>query len=319
MRSRLYLFITALFACTAPTTGEGVRIVTWNVKDCMKVADVEQRANDFKTAFEELQPEILLIQEVTSQAVVERIAKKMGLDLNIWSIAVSDFAQSDGAHRGAFEVAIISKFPFTQVIEYDPSPDNSGDDPEELSLDPVAKIGIRDVRTSRGFLWANIADINLTIFVVHLKSSLGRTGLRDASNAEKRELVTAAVAVGVLEDLQFFPGYAHLVAGDFNVGCDDDKKNGSDLKVDCFAIDCDADRYDETHALLGAGLVGDLRMTNVVLPFATTSTFPSFGGSPIDNIYVTGPLSRRFRDTKIIEKTFNSDHRPVLTVFDEPN
>jgi len=265
-----------------------IRIVSWNVRDIFSLSDVASRADDLRTVVVELAPDILLIQEVTSAEIVRAIRDSAGLD--DYYFACSDFVQSDSETRNAFEVAIISRFPFDQVIEYDPSPDNNEweEDPEEMAIEAQKKIGISEVGTSRGFLWANISDLKLTVFVVHLKSSLGRKGMADKSNAEKRELVAAAVATGVLEDLTLFSGYAHLVAGDFNVGHSDTEKNGKNLKIDCYDDCGSTDLYDETHALLSEGIVGGLIMKNLVSGI-TTSTYPSYPGSPIDNIYVTGP------------------------------
>lgn len=122
-------------------------------------------------------------------------------------------------------------------------------------------------------------------------------------------------AMSVLEDSMLFPGYAYLVAGDFNVGHSDKEKNGKSLKKDCYK-DCGRkDRYDETHALLRSGLVHGLKMNNLAkgIPDAT---YPGFPGSPIDNIYVYGDLAERFEPAKKASKAYGSDHLPVWTFYD---
>jgi endonuclease/exonuclease/phosphatase family metal-dependent hydrolase len=303
----LFSFISAVFAAE-------VRIVTWNTKDLFSVNDVKNRKDDLKKMAETVKPDILCIQEVTSLAIVQEVRKVM--ELNDYHVAASDFVQSDSQHRNAFEVAIISKYPFTQVIEYDPSPDNREDegDPEEISLEPMLKIGIRDVGTSRGYLWARIDEVKLTVAVVHLKSSVGRKGWADRGNAEKRELVAAAVAAGVNEDKDLFKGYSFLVAGDFNVGHSDQEKNGDDLEADCYSNCGNKDRYDETHALLSEGLVSELKMKNLALHI-TDSTYPSYPGSPIDNIYLDGASLNKFSNATKSSEAFGSDHVPVWTVF----
>ena len=256
---------TAMALGLAPALAGDVRIVTWNVKDIFSASDVAARASDLANMAAEIKPDILCLEEVTSLSVVEAIAKKM--HLNDFHVACSDFAQSDAPNRNAFEVAIVSRYPFTQVIEYDPSLDNQEDedDPEELKLTPPKKLGIEGSGGSRGCLWARIDDVKLTVAVVHLKSSLGNVGAPDAGNARKREYVVSAVAAGVNEDIAYFPGFSFIVLGDFNVGHSDTKKNGISVAADCHQ-NCGAneDRYDETHALLGAGLVGSLKMK--VLP-----------------------------------------------------
>ena len=315
----LCLCITTLaFATTA--LAKEVKIVTWNVREMFSLGDVEARKGDLKSFGKEVNPDIVLLQEITSCKIVKKIAKQMGLKNA--HIACSDFSQNDNNRHASFEVAIISRFPINQVIEYDPSPDNRVDenDPPELKLEAVSKIGIKPSGTSRGYLWAEIEELELTVAVVHLKSSLGKVGLEDASNAEKREFVIATVAAGVLEDADFFSGYSYLVAGDFNVGHSDSSKNGRSLKKDCFEACGHRDRYDETHALLGKGLVGGLKMENLVAGIST-STFPSFPGSPIDNIYVSGRREEDFESAQVPgdpSKTYGSDHLPVWTIYTFP-
>jgi endonuclease/exonuclease/phosphatase family metal-dependent hydrolase len=313
---RLSLAVVLLITATVCAEQE-VRIVTWNVKDLMSVSDVNDRKADLKSLAQATRPDILCLQEITSLAIAKEIRDAM--ELSSYHVACSDFVQSDGANRSAFEVALVSRFPFTQVIEYDPSADNRDyeDDPQEITLAPVLQLGIQDVNTSRGYLWARIASLKLTVAVVHLKSSRGRMGNSDRKNAEKRELVAAAVAAGVNEDDSYFPDYSFIVLGDFNVGHSDTKKNGTALDSDCYANCGNQDRYDETHALLGGGLVGGLKMKNLVLAI-TDSTYPSFPGSPIDNIYVAGAFKDKFSDAQKASDTFGSDHLPVWTVLTTP-
>lgn len=216
------------------------------------------------------------------------------------------------------EVGIISRYPFARVIEYDPSPDNRavrGDVPE-LALQPDLKLGIPppdDPARVRGFLWVRIDEPRLTIAIVHLKSSRGLDGGKDLGNARLREFVAAAVAASVREDRSHFPDHTCVVAGDFNVGHADAGKNGRDIRDDHPAPLSDRhDGYDETHALLGRGLAGGLRMRNL-LAHTREPSYPSFPGSAIDLIYVVGPQAERFTPAVIVSSTFGSDHCPVVT------
>jgi endonuclease/exonuclease/phosphatase family metal-dependent hydrolase len=258
-----------------------------------------------------IKPDILLVEEITSLPVLEAVRDAMGL--HGFHVACSDFSPEDKPDYSDFEVGIISRWPLNQVIEYDPSPDattEAGLSTEEV-LNPELKLGVRkppgDVR---GYLWARIDAVKLTVSVVHLKSSRGSAGPDDFENARKREFVAAAVAVGVLDDRQFWPEYNCVVAGDFNVGHSDKGKNGHDLFHD---TDGPAnDGYDDTHAMFADGIVGGLRMNNLVL-HSTKPTYPGMPGTPIDNIYVVGPQLSSFKPAIVEESTFSSDHRPVWT------
>jgi len=311
-------FLTIIFLLSFhESRSEDIIIATWNVKDALSVQNVKARKNDFKKFAQEVSPDVLLIQEVTSEEIVIEIRDAMGI--KDYYLACSDFVQSDGANRNAFEVAIVSRYPFGQIVEYDPTPDNkeSEEDPDEVTLEPLKKLGIKESQTSRGFLWASIPELKLTVVVVHLKSSLGAVGFSDSKNAEKREFVVAGVAASVLEDFELFPDYTCVVGGDFNVGHSDKAKNGKNLKIDCYEDCGNTDLYDDTHALLKEGLVGGVRMRNLVSGI-TGSTYPSFPGSPIDNIYVAGPAKDKFQPAKVSSKNYGSDHLTVWTVLKLP-
>lgn len=113
------------------------------------------------------------------------------------------------------------------------------------------------------------------------------------------------------DQLNTFSDYTFVVAGDFNVGHSDSKKNGTSLLHDCYKRCDNNDGYDDTHALLETELVSGVEMTNLTLSHEST-TYPKFPGSPIDNIYVQGPLSDKFSSAIIREETYGSDHLPVL-------
>jgi endonuclease/exonuclease/phosphatase family metal-dependent hydrolase len=292
-----------------------IRIATWNVKDVFTVEEVKARQADFRAAGKSLKPDILLLQEVTSYRVADAVRKAMGL--KGYYVACSDFVQSDNPNRQNFEVAVISRYPFSHVIEYDATPDNADEkeeDPPETRLVPPAELQLTKVGVSRGFLWVSMEGIKMNIAVVHLKSSLGLTGKADAKNAQQREYVAAAVAASVAEDLKKFSDYALLVGGDFNVGHSDQTKNGKILEEDCYTGDPKKDGYDDTHALLSEGFVAGLRMKNLALGIME-STYPEYPGTPIDNIYVAGKGAERFAPAKKATKTFGSDHTPVWTTF----
>ena len=305
-----------LSGCNPPRDRD-VRIVTWNAEAVFTVEDVRKRSADFKALAAQLKPTILLLQEVTSTEVVRALRDEMGL--KGYYIACSDFA-IDGKQFDSLEVAIVSAYPLLDVIEYDPTPDRHGPDNAnavELQLPDVTSFGIRQENVGRGYLWASIPDLNLTVAVVHLKSSRGKDGREDVENALKRETVIGAVALGVLADRSQYPDFTYVVAGDFNVGHSDRRKNGRNLRIDSIDAGSGQDLYDDTHAILSDGIMDDLRMTNLTLGI-TDATYPSFPGSPIDNIYVAGREAGRFDAAQKSTSTFGSDHTPVWTTYRRP-
>lgn len=285
---------------------ESITIVTWNIgRDPISAAE-------YRDFFETIEPELILLQEIRDkQEVLDLLSHSTHDD---WHVALSLF----DTRRGKEEVAIASRAPLERVIEFDPFTDESEPDVEEVPLAPLLKFGIEPVGTQRGFLWAHIPNWRLTVCAVHMKSSVGRTGEDDASNAVKRELVAAGIAQSVVQDIYLFDPeeYAFVVGGDFNVGHADARKNGVDLKEDCYENCRNRDGYDETHALLRGGLIYGLRMVNLSEQMMT-STFPSYPGTPIDVIYVSGDSLQRFSPAQkpANDVTFGSDHTPVWTEF----
>jgi endonuclease/exonuclease/phosphatase family metal-dependent hydrolase len=325
IEGRLCVAALALLTAAPAAAEEFVRIVTWNVLKCRSVAEVDARGDDFRQAFEVLRPDILLLQEVNSVAVVRQILQRAGEAPDKWSVRCTEFSPGDGDTWDDLEVAIASRIPITHAVEYDPEPDNNERGLIERRLRVADKLPIAPVGTKRGFLWAQIADLKLTVVNTHLKSSGGKRGQEDADNARQREFVAAAMAQCVLDDLQTFPGYAVLVGGDLNVGVADATKNGRDLSSECLELDCgEADRYDETHAILSGGLVGlQMRSLFDYWSMYEGNTYPGFPGTPIDNLYAAGGGADRFLGAQIVihpdannaELTFGSDHRPVLAIL----
>ncbi|MDA7946088.1 MAG: endonuclease [Hyphomicrobiaceae bacterium] len=300
---------SVLWLASAAAQSMSINIVTWNAREVFSSAIVQDRKEDFRRFSKAMKPDILVLQEFTSCSLARQIRDAMGLQ--DFHLACSDFMQEDKPKHSNFEIAIISRFEFDDVVEFDATPDNdSPDEPEEERIRPLEDIGIVPTRASRGFLWVRIDDLNLSLIGVHLKSANGLVGRKDRKNARKRELVAAAIAAYINKLRVSDPDLTHVVAGDFNVGHSDAKKNGSDLLVDCYRRCRGRDRYDDTHAIFRDGLVGGLRMKNLAASI-TTSTFPSFPGTPIDNIYVHGPNAERFLSAVKSAQTFGSDHVAV--------
>lgn len=303
---------------------EQARIALWNGQELFDRERVETREDDIRRFCRTVQPDVLVIDEVCSRNVVLAVALIMRSELNTGylHIACSDFNQTDDDQYASFEVGIISRYPLTQVVEYDISPDNQpygrrGEPAERLlTADSLLKLGLDKADPGRGFLWARIDQLKLTLCATHLKSS--RSG-SDLLNAMQREYVAGAMALSVNEDKRLFPEHTHLVIGDLNVGFTDQKKNGKDLDEDVEDPGAPGDRYDETHALLGGGLVEGLKMKNLTAGVGETYDDTRFTGSgPIDNIYVTGPREAKFQAAEKSNSTFGSDHFAVHTDYERP-
>ncbi|HEX6986435.1 MAG TPA: hypothetical protein VF170_13715 [Planctomycetaceae bacterium] len=326
---RTLLSIAALLL-SGTAAAEDVKIVLWNGEELFDLDRVNARRADIEAFAGATRPDILLIDEVCSLAVVDEVRRiveaAVGAEGGTYHAYCSDFTQRDDQRHGSFEVGIVSRFRADQVVEFDVQTDNKlygrDGEPEEVRLDPssLLKLGLRRAGSERGFLWARFDDLKLTVCVAHLKSSQGAGGEADYENSLKREFIAAAMALSVLNDKELFPDYSMAVIGDLNVGATDSAKNGGDLDVDSFEAG-EGDLYDDTHALLGGGLVAGLRMTNLTEGVGETYFDPQGrfeGTGPIDNIYVTGAGEGRFATAEKGTDRFNSDHFPVWTVYEAP-
>jgi len=226
--------------------------------------------------------------------------------------AISSFATGNGN----LEVGIISRFPLTDIVEFDRSPDNQNSIIAEEKLERVNKPGIAPVGVCRGFLVAKVPVLNAFVIAVHMKSSRGRTGNSDRSNAQKRELVAAACAVHMVDLLEDNPNHSIIFGGDVNVGISDTNKNGTDLTDDR------GDGYDDTHAILLNNLVtDDLELKSLVEgmdgTYVGNDNVPDFPGTgAIDVIYAAGPMSELLGKGVRASSRFGSDHLAVYTCTD---
>jgi len=311
---RASVILLILMAFCGHAIGEEIRIVTWNASKLCCEADVEFRRTELLKMAQEVEPDILIVQEVECLEVAEALRDTM--HLSDYSIACSSFRVDDNC-LNSLEVAVLSRFDIKDVIEYDPvfEEDNDGYKHRQMRLERRPELGGIRIRFARGFLWVVIPELHITLSAVHLKSSYGKDpGMQDNANALKRELCAAAVASKVAEDLNQYSDYAHIVAGDFNVSHLDKHKSGKRLDIDSYDLADTLDGYDETHALLSFGLIRDVRMRNL-MENKTKNTLDSIGFGPIDYIYVAGERQWLFDEAEIITDTYGSDHHPVLTVY----
>ncbi|MEM7758487.1 MAG: lamin tail domain-containing protein [Cyanobacteria bacterium P01_A01_bin.40] len=275
-------------------------MATWNVAFIDRSAD----ELDLDGYAEEVDFDILIVNEIKQNADLNDLKAAMGKE-NFFT-AISSI---DVGNRG-LEVGIISRFPLTDIVEFDRSLDNSGG-VDERKLERVDIRGIANVGVGRGFLVAKIPQLQLFVVATHLKSSRGRSGDSDRNNAQKRELVAAAISEEVLQLRENNPDYSVIFGGDINVGVTDSNKNGVILDNDT------TDGYDDTHAILELGLINGLKMKslakNVDGTFVGNGNSPLFPGTgAIDVLYVVGPLSDSFGEAQATSSSFGSDHLGVF-------
>ncbi len=311
-----FAILVLLFA-TPLVSAKEIKIVLWNSEKLFDVISVYRRADDLRAFGEHFKDaDIVILGEVTSLDVIDAARNRMGF--TSYYTACSDFVQDDSDTFNSLEVGVISRFPLSNVVEFDPSPDNMGTtgEPAEERLVNVGLRGVSNVTPPRGFFTVDVPAIGVTLVATHLKSSRGSAGAGDYENAKKREFVAAAIAKFVANKLRDNSAATVLVAGDMNVGETDLQKNGFLLTQDRFNID-DGDLYDDTHAIFSAGLVDGLHMASLTKALGTeTYDNPRFAGAgPIDCMYVAGKQAGDFTLAKMSAETFGSDHFAVSVRF----
>lgn len=308
--------LALLFLVAVPSPAEEVKIVLWNAKAMFGPGAATSRSSDleaFGTTFSDA--DIIILDEVTSLETVDAVRDEIGFASSHSHTACSDFNQNDNNTFSSLEVGFISRLPLANVIEFDPSPDNTGatGEPAEQALVRVGTIGGSNV-ADRGFLTARVPSLGLTILATHLKSSGGGD---EASNARKREFVAAAMARFVAQAKNANPNETLLVAGDLNVGERDKSKIGYHLTEDNDNPDDGSDGYDDTHAIFSHGRVDGLHMASLTKGIVgETYDDDRFAGSgPIDCMYVVGKQTGGFTLASKSDSTFGSDHFAVSTRF----
>lgn len=296
------------------------RVVLWNGARLFDQATVAKRADDLR-AFGEYfhDADVVVLDEVTSVEVV--LAARDAMGFAGYQVVCSDFAQDDMDTYNSLEVGLLSRLPVVNVLEFDPTPDNTGasSEPEERPLVRTDVAGLSETNAPRGILSVDIPDLHLTVVATHLKSSRGLTGPQDLENAQMREYVATAMANHAADRLAADTNWTVLVAGDLNVGETDALKNGQSLTEDHFQV-ADGDLYDDTHAIFSAGLVRGLRMTSLTrgLGVETYDDARFAGAGPIDCLYVAGARADQFAPAQRSSRTFGSDHFAVSAVLGGP-
>ncbi|MCF6445699.1 endonuclease/exonuclease/phosphatase family protein [Nereida sp. MMG025] len=311
-------------ALAAPVLADAPRVMTWNINGGEQDKDVlAGNARDMILDIGDL--DILVLQEVISSEQVSEIAEEIGFDH--W--AISDFSppiEVTGKWFASLEVAILSRTPFSKVVEwdttgrlptgdpYDPRASDTTVPTESLDLELTISDG---ERPSRGFLRVDL-DGGLSVYATHWKSSRGANGDEDLENAAKRENNARGIAKDASTILA--NGGSVIIAGDLNIqpiGKHD--RVGSDLAIDCKPSlnncgDGGTDGYDDSMAILADLENGYRLLSEEVQP---TYLGGNFGPGAIDHIAVAGPLAAFFALATTVSVSgnsyFGSDHSPVFS------
>ncbi len=335
-----------------------LRVVTWNVFRGTE-NDMDWRKGGLIAAGEQINADVIVLQEVTSLEAARQIAGFLGMpDADV---VISDWSDDNGEWYQALEVAVISKLPILNAKEFETSALDgrppqaissrgaipTGEDllqlPEPVNKSPE-NLGFR------GSLRVELAG-GIVLYGVHLKSGTPRAcRIPEAerpsadifrqlvingriSNAEQRENVMAATIALANQDVA--ADKTAIILGDFNIPFNEPSRTGNDLELgtpECVALTicarqtspdtCPASEgYDETHWLLQNGHIGGTQYRPLSSGLGRTYIKTEFADSPIDNIYIAGPLAADARAAALIPdpefeergRHFGSDHIPVLT------
>ncbi len=298
-----------------------VTIVSWNSDDMFCDRDVRNR-EELRTLSTDLNPDILLLQEVKSPQVVNAIKTAMGFEL--FSHSATNFnnkgqnsLSSCKKDRTSFDIGIISRYPISEHYEFTFRADNPSGIPEKIiTTDSLILNPGEFSNPNKGYLWARIAEIETIFFAVHLTHSFGDKNCDDRKrSAYQREVIASSVIREIERNKISFPTYRIVVAGDFNIGVNDEKMNGSVIEIDD-CLDCEkTDCVDETHAILQGKIFKTVKMTNLAegLNQATQRDPKYWYMGPLDNIYVLKETRNSFTAAQRGKDRYGSDHWPVYS------
>lgn len=190
----LFLFLSLTGLAPASQT---LRVVTWNLQwfPGGKVgADQEAKARHVETvraAIRKMDPDILLLQEVGSQAVLEETLKPLGDE---WRVAiVSRFGQ--GGFTAGQQLAIAAKFP------------------AEAAWAEAWERGW--AASPRGYAYASfrVNGKRVACYCLHLKSNLGDP---EKNTSKREDAVEQLLAHLDAKEDRKLPADAVIIGGDFN-------------------------------------------------------------------------------------------------------
>jgi endonuclease/exonuclease/phosphatase family metal-dependent hydrolase len=210
----LILALIAFFAAAAGTSGDVLRVTTWNMQwfpsgtsHRLAAAEEGKRIAEAAAVIRAIDPDVALLQEVRDWDTCEKLVAS--LQPSKYCVAVcSAFRDKVGGQIGWQQEAIISKIPAQAA--WSESWKASG------KVDPP-----------RGFAFAAVhfGGVDIGFYSVHLKSNLtrGNEQVQSQFNILKRELAVDQITTHT-EDLQrrLMPTVkAVVVGGDFNTNRDE--------------------------------------------------------------------------------------------------
>ena len=140
-------------AATGPTGPAGAAtsrpavVATWNAGALFSPAEADARSADLADLAADVRPDVPLLDEVNSLETARSVAAALGLPTGPEHVVVSDFNPNDRAGYNSLEVAILSRYPLSDAVEFDRGPEGGArpDHPEERRLERVDRDGIADL------------------------------------------------------------------------------------------------------------------------------------------------------------------------------
>lgn len=220
---RLLLLSLILSAMVAPSIGFAkTEIVVWNAQASLE-EKTSERLDDFKSFAETTDPDVIVLIEMSGESSVESFVSQLDWP-EVYHIT-SDLAQLSTNVFFALEMAVISKRPIENVVEYDTSLDGvrpvrteSGSvldvvTEELLTSNGIPNFGQPLARTDRGTIRVDL-DNGLSIFPVHLKSNRAGScsGPRDALKTIERNNFSLSPALRAQLEGAYDAGFPEATA-----------------------------------------------------------------------------------------------------------
>jgi endonuclease/exonuclease/phosphatase family metal-dependent hydrolase len=214
MHARTFTAAFLALSITGYSGAQTVRCTTWNLEwfpnGSAHEASAEQQNQRIKQAADVLRPinpDILLLQEVRDYDVCARLGEAIAP--GIYHVAIcSAFKEPFQRGLGKQQLAILSKYQ-AQAAWSEPWKSMSGVDPPR----------------GFAFAWFKIANEDVGVYSVHLKSNLITRGDREtetAKNIRKREVAIAQLLTHIRDVIETkMPSIkAIVIGGDFNTNHD---------------------------------------------------------------------------------------------------
>lgn len=181
---RRFWFLLCLILIFAPQYGRAVMIVTYNILDFPNAMG-HDREDDFRVVIEQLNPDVLVVQEMQSQAGVDQFINNVMNYSSPGTYVAAPFTDGPDKDNALFYKVSYIEFVSTQQIH--------------TNLRDISEYNLRLV---------NHSGSDFSIYSMHLKAG------SDGSDQQER-LSETTILRNYLNDLP--PNYYFLLAGDFNI------------------------------------------------------------------------------------------------------